>query len=232
MYLFTSEKTVPSHSSPKSFISTPLGEVHMELYINEKPLSYFAMTESKSFDLHHGGTLYSYVAPAFIAELVLCKPASSLGPHMRIDGICGAVWRVKPLVDQLSVKYSATLRTQKSLEGGENSGEGLDALTWYTNTHMLTIGTEDGTMLTHRGKKNDRMPNCFYTYDELAQHEIVQYINDALLVSIPFLPRNEICQVHFVIAWKKHHGQPEDDVSTWYAVDMVGKDILSAEELA
>jgi hypothetical protein len=146
---------------------------------------------------------------------------------MNIDKAFGAVWRVKSLIDNLDCEFHAVLHPKETfkIEGGVNSGEGLEAFTWDNKLFNLSLGTQDGATLVHRSKINDRMPNCFDAEDEMSQHNIVQYLNNGINVPIPKIMKEELCQVHFAIAWAKYN----DDYSTWFAVDLNSKSILLNE---
>lgn len=230
MNLFMTENPFKSIPIDSTYVETPLGTVNFDICINKKFLSSISI-EEHSFQLNEGGKLFSYVHADFIAELVICEPIIRIPPHMKIEKAYGAVWRVKSLSDQLNCEFHTVLNPviPHEIDAGADSGEHLEALTWDYKEYRLTLGTEDGVKLVERAKFNDMMPDRFNADDDLTQHSIVQGLKNGFNVPITKLKKNELCQVHFVIAWNKYEN--EDDVSTWYAVDMDGKSILLFEGL-
>jgi hypothetical protein len=230
MKLFKSRHPVKSIPIDSNTVETPLGKVTFDLRINKNLLSTIS-TDRHSYQLYKGGKILCYFHSDFIAELVICEPDIRIPPHLKLDKVYGAVWRVKSLINHLKCEYYSVLNPDNPLgiDGGTDSGEHLEALTWDYKEHRLTLGTQDGVKLVHRAEMNDLMPNRFKATDEISQHSIVQILENGFNVPVPELMKNELCQVHFVIAWNKC--EREDDVSTWFAVDLEGKSILSKEEL-
>ncbi|MDM5186471.1 hypothetical protein QUF99_03325 [Bacillus sp. DX4.1] len=230
MKLFESKNGYEPLQNCSSYVATPLGRITFDININQNLLSEIPV-ERNCFRLSKGGSLASYSHSDFLAELVLCKPIVRIPSYMNVEKAYGAVWRVQSFVDNLSCDFLTALNPVNTLEidSGPDSGEGLEAITWDYREYRLTLGTQDGTLLVHRSKINDMMPNRLNAEDEIAQHNIVQYIQNGLVVPLPPLLKNEMCQVHFVIAWNKY--EDSDDVSPWFAVDMDGKSILSKEGL-
>ncbi|MFN7249878.1 MAG: hypothetical protein ACK4M9_03715 [Anaerobacillus sp.] len=230
MKVFKAENPIKNVSNAASYVDTPLGKITFDMIINQVFLSTIT-TKDCFFELINGGKLLSYEHRDFIAELVICKPVIRLPEHMNIDGAFGAVWRVKSILDNLSCEFHTVLNPKQSIdiEGGVDSGEGLEGITWNNKECQLSLGTQDGVTLVHRSKINDMMPNYFDAEDEISQHNIVKYLKNGVIVPIPKMMKDELCQIHFVIAWTKY--KDEEDCSTWFVVDMDSKKILVNEGL-
>jgi hypothetical protein len=230
MKVFKSNNPIKNVSNTTSSVDTPLGKITFDMIINHIPLCTIT-TKDSFFELYNGGKLLSYEHPDFIAELVISKPVIRLPEHMNIDRAFGAVWRLKSFFDNLSCEFHTVLNPKLSIdiEGGVDSGEGLEGITWNNKEFQLSLGTQDGLTLVHRSKINDIMPNCFDAEDEVSQHNIVKNIKNGFNVPIPKMMKDELCQIHFVIAWTKY--KDEEDCSTWFAVDQDSKKILLNEGL-
>ncbi|PGM51962.1 hypothetical protein [Bacillus sp. AFS053548] len=95
----------------------------------------------------------------------------------------------------------------------------------------MTIGTQDGNTLLNRLHEKDMMANKFNRLDKEFPDNIIHYRKDYTGLSVPLtsLERNEVTQIHFVIAW--NYALDEYDSSTWFAADLSSKAILFGEEL-
>ncbi|GGI18065.1 hypothetical protein GCM10007380_41070 [Gottfriedia solisilvae] len=232
MKLFkSSHNYFPTHKS-SPIIDTPFGNILMELHVGDYN---FANTNTKPecLRLSKGGTLLSYCHNKFIAELVICEPAYNIPNHMAVDKVYAGVWRIKPLINNLKCIFETKLTPKytNGLVSGPNSGEGLDAITFEYEEIRMTLGTEDGLTLINRSKKKDLMANQFSSFNHEFPDGIIEYIDGytGLSVSLDELDKNEISQIHFVVAW--NNTIDENDVSTWFTVDMSGDEILFKEGL-
>ncbi|WP_142289538.1 hypothetical protein [Gottfriedia luciferensis] len=180
-----------------------------------------------------GSTLLSYCHNKFIAELVIGEPDYNIPNQMDVDKVYAGVWRIKPLINNLKCIFETKLipKNTKGLVSGPNSGEGLDAITFEYEENQMTLGTEDGLTLINRSKKNDLMANQFSSFNHESPDAIIEYIEGytGLSVQLDELDKNEISQIHFVVAWNKNID--ENDGSTWFTVDMSGDEILFKEGL-
>jgi hypothetical protein len=219
--MFKSNNKISLCDTCNNYITTPLGKVIFEAYIGNKSLFQNDFAK-KSYKLANGGCLISYANSNVILELALCEPTIRLPEHMDVEKVFGIVWRIKPLTENIRCRFITKIKIEK-FNGGPDSGEDLDAITWDVDQYRATLGTQDNIAIVRRSINNDLMPNGIYDY------EFINYLKNGLQVNIPNLIKNDITQVHFVVVWNKR--KDEDDVSTWFAADMSSKDILSAEEL-
>jgi hypothetical protein len=219
--LFNSINNYSLSNKCNNYITTPLGKVIFEAYVGNKTLLLNDF-DKKSYKLANGGCLISYANSNVILELALCEPTIRLPEHMDVEKVFGIVWRIKPLTENIRCKFITNIDIKK-VNGGPDSGEDLDAITWDVDQYRATLGTQDNIAIVRRSINNDFMPNGIHDY------EVVHYLNNELQVYIPNLIKNDISQVHFVLSWTKR--KDEDDVSTWFAADMKTEEILSAEAL-
>lgn len=105
------------------------------------------------------------------------------------------------------LEYSCRLETE--IEGGPESGERLDAISWEGKHDLVVVGTEDGEAIS------DRMPWLEFNGDPLA---FVQYQKDGLTVPFKQVPAGVRIGLHYVVA---ENSNPEPlECSAWYAVDI------------
>ncbi|WMT39675.1 hypothetical protein RE628_20045 [Paenibacillus sp. D2_2] len=77
-------------------------------------------------------------------------------------------------------------------------------------------------MLETRAVKNDYIPKRFIDlFNE--SFTLVSGFNEGIQVQMPDLEPNEVCQIHFIIAWNTEF---KDEVATWYAVDCLPEFIM------
>ncbi|QQZ09836.1 hypothetical protein [Heyndrickxia vini] len=230
MELFSSRLTIQSINFCEHVIPTPLGAITFDIIINQIFLSE-ADCSRQYYRLSNGGIAIQYRHSDFIAELVFCEPTIHLPFPFYLDKAVGAVWRVKSLTEKMNCEFITHLQPNHpyEIETGPDSGECLDAITLENKKYKLTLGTQDGVALAARAKKKDRIPDRFPSTDDIALYGLVNYITNGLTVPLPPLTQDEICQVHFVTAWKPNNN--DEDATTWFAVDLTGEDILLKEGL-
>jgi hypothetical protein len=89
-----------------------------------------------------------------------------------------------------------------------DTGESLDAQSWDSNCHRVTVGTEDCVVLCRR------LPDLGFT----EARSPMTYNEDRLGILIPDVTEGSSFSLHFVIAWRS---LPDPaDCSTWFAVDI------------
>ncbi|PGM51963.1 hypothetical protein [Bacillus sp. AFS053548] len=102
MKLFQSKNTHDHANNCYKEILTPLGQVMLELNIDDDRYSNLTKI-SDCFKLQNGGTLLSYKQHLFIAELVICNPDYKIPNQMKVEKVIAGIWRIKPLVKNLKV---------------------------------------------------------------------------------------------------------------------------------
>lgn len=204
------------HSYEKKIadIKTPLGIVKFDFKVKETSLS--CLKPNHLYKDSANNTIVCWYTSDFEAELLIFRPKISIPQGMQVKDCLAAVWRVKSLNEKEDCVFSAEWCEGYTWKGGgSDSGEHLDAQTWYNDEYQISIGTQDGEMLEIRKKHKDMLPVEFnYDVDPI---ELVKYTERGLVVPIKSIYPKEICQIHFAVAWS---GKKEYDSSTWYAVDL------------
>ncbi|MDQ0087628.1 hypothetical protein J2T12_001034 [Paenibacillus anaericanus] len=208
----------------EAFIDTPLGNISLKLFVEE-----ITYVPNKRFALPNGGTLYGYYYDQFDAELVICKLKLNIPSHMVVDNSQAAVFRVKPNNTVHSCNFVAEWEKGYTWETfGSNSGQHLESVEYKNRLIRLHLGTQDGEELMYRKINGDLIPNSLELHSDLERFSFIEYINHGFRIPFNQILKDEICQVHFIVAWTKNIA---DDVSTWFAVDQLTKYILEGEEL-
>lgn len=222
MKLFNSKERLKMAEIVENKILTPLGNITLTIttdtfHTNKVPVT-------NSFNLPNGGYILCWHTHFVDVELMITPFNPKLPEYMKVDGSYGAVCRVKPKVKEISCSFSADWEDGYIwTEGWPESGQDLDCKTWENSKVKVSIGTQDGEILIMRSKKNDFLP---VNYDEsIDPYTIVEYFDKGLRVPINNIRVNEICQIHFVIAWGKNI---EYDTSTWFAVNALTSEILAS----
>jgi hypothetical protein len=197
-------------------IDTPLGKIFTTLAVEETSIGAF---ENCSYFLESGARIIAFEHYDFIAELLICRPKMFLPEGLLINDCWAFLWRLKAIniitLPSFNVHWSDN---HTWINTDIESGEHLNAISFFNNETKVTIGTQDEEVLMARAKLNELMPNKFDS-----NIEPVEYLKDGLRVSIPSLDPKDICQIQFLIAWEENL---ETNVGAWYAVDNLPEHIL------
>ncbi|WP_431087678.1 hypothetical protein [Paenibacillus sp. 8b26] len=207
-------------------IHTPLGIIEFSLTVSDN----FYHPE-QSYKLKNGGSLYKYYYDSFDCELVVCRPKLNLALHLTVEECWGAVFRIKPYTNtQISTcSFSASWKEGYSwTDYGSNTGEDLEAVEYENQVYRLHLGTQDGDMLMARRNQGDMIPKSLCLNSDFEKYGFILNSDKGIKIPMTLIDSNEICQVHFLIAWNKNI---EEDVSTWLAVDQFSNEILKGEEI-
>ncbi|MDN4617830.1 hypothetical protein QCD85_06955 [Paenibacillus sp. PsM32] len=202
-------------------VVTPLGLIRLALDIGAGNLldtSYICQ------QLQQGSYMYTWKSEQLVIEIMMAHPIIPLPLHMRVDGSCGLLIRVMNVSnDDVSLKCTAYWAEQQWITGGSSTGQYLEASTWESDTHYVSIGTEDAEALQDRSGTHNLMPIQIKDQNELTFSDI-----NTIGMYLPSIASYKLCQFHFYIAWKKY--TDDEDVDTWYAVDQQAQLILEHEE--
>ena len=167
------------------------------------------------FSLSNGARLSRFDASMAEIEVVTGLINPDIPSHMRIGGCRAALWRVRAHGSLHLVRFSCWWPDAPTLaDGAPDTGEGLDAYTWWMGDSVLSVGTEDGEFLAHRASANNHVPSRLGPELSLST---VQYSQSRMDVPFSTLERGELLQVQFVAAWEES-SSPES-ASTWFAVE-------------
>lgn len=202
-------------------IRTPFGE--MASYAVMASLDTLSTLPDEQRVLSSGAEWRSWSTGSARAEL-LVAPYSPHLPEGRVVLGCQAIlWRLRALTHVTRPTFACQWGDLPAdADGGPDSGEGLDALTWQLNSARLSLGTEDGEYLRARATKGSLMPARLAT--EL-NASTVHYLADGLSVPLPSLQPSELVQLHFIVAWTSPGGP--DLADTWFAVDQPASTVLT-----
>lgn len=225
MKLFKSNTNPRKAHIRDNWFSTPLGNILLNVCTEEFDTSVIPITEA--YYLSNGGYVLCWYTDAIDAELMITPYNPPFPEDMKVDGCYAAVWRIRGKVKEISCRFISIWGKEYTwTEVGPESGEDLESQAWENSKLKISLGTQDGEVLIARSKKNELMST---TYDKsIDSYSIVEYFDKGLTVPVNNIRINELCQVHFVVAWAK---KVQYDTSTWYAVDALTSALLAAGEV-
>lgn len=138
-----------------------------------------------------------------------------LPPGMTVAA-CHAIVLSLPSTDNYTaVTFAASLSPTVSVDGGAETGQGLEAQSWRGENHLLLCGTEDTEYLEARLQNQVRLTNNSFAYGP----------NSFSLEFTRCQGRVPI-ELHFLVAWNE---LPEpQDCACWYAVDQPHATVVGA----
>ena len=210
----------------KPSIYTPLGTIKLSLAASGE-----CYLPTHCSQLKHGGLLYQYYYDSFDCELVLCNLNHNLSSPQEVDECWGAVFRIKPnAYHQISTcSFSASWKEGYSWEDhGADTGENLEAVEYENEQYRLHIGTQEKPLIMRKRNQGDMIPKFLALNSDFEKYSSVLHSDQGVEVPMIQMDSREICQVHFLIAWKR---KIEGDISTWLAVDQPTKEILKEEDI-
>ncbi len=163
MNLFDCRHHTPDTLGATASIPTPLGEICFDAEVDGVTL--FTLPPEGGYLLPGGGHLLRWSSESFVAELLLCRPVVEpwIPPQSAVGSITdrwAGMWRLRALapisLGAFSCEWGPEYRWR---EGGPNSGQWLDALTWDDGQVMVTMGTQDGEALANRARMGDGLPS-------------------------------------------------------------------------
>ena len=206
-------------------ISTPLGNIVFKVSYNSTEISEIPITEAHY--LSNRGHILCWYSERFDIELMVTPYTPDLPEGMKVEECYAVVWRVKCKMEEARYRFSSMWEDGYTWsEFGPESGEGLECQSWESSKIKVSIGTQDSETLMSRSKNNDLLPT---TFDESTNpYAIIEYLDKGLAVAINNVRFNEICQIHFIVAWSEN---TQYDTSNWYAVDALPAVLLAAGEV-
>lgn len=195
-----------------TLIISPLGE--LITYAQTEELDTRQKKPPEAGVLPSGAVWTRWLTSSATVEVFVGHYTPVLPPHMHVEGCKAVVWRLRASQATAQVVLSCELSALPlGADGGPDSGEGLEAYTWFCDGKVLSLGTEDGEFLARRASKGYLLPPRLVP--DLVQ--AVRYSDTGLHVAVPALEAGEQVEIHFVVAWATA-GDP-DACDTWFAVD-------------
>ncbi len=194
-------------------LETPFGR--FETYFEGGGRSTGDDLPDESLRISGGVSLHRFDRGAWVAELLIGPVKPSLPPGMAVSGCLAAIWRVRAVERTAGCRFVCDRPDPTpEADGSPETGEGLDALTWRTPGHTLSLGTEDGEFLSARAEKNDLVPARLSGELSIST---VEYSGSGLIVPFSGLEPSEVLQVQFIVAWE--HESAEGSYASWFAVE-------------
>ncbi|PWW45496.1 MULTISPECIES: hypothetical protein [Paenibacillus] len=220
------EVLIQDNDLVKPSIYTPLGTIEFSLAVTSE-----CYLPTHGSQLKHGGSLYQYYYDSFNCELVLCNLNHNLSSYQEVDECWGAVFRIRPNTHYRISKcsFSALWKAGYSWEDyGSDTGENLEAVEYANEQYRLHIGTQEEPLIMGKRNQGDMSPKSLDLDSDSEKYSFVLHSDQGIEVPVIQMDSHEICQVHFLIAWKR---KIEEDISTWLAVDQPTKEILKGEDI-
>lgn len=147
----------------------------------------------------------------------MVTPQIHLPPGMEVDSVLAAIVHER-IERELTDFYFVCRWSEIAIPGSPATGECLDAQEWESESHVVTIGTEDFQALLAR------LPNLGLAEDDLP----VRFTPCGLEIHIPRVPIGTVLSLHFVVVAR---GLPDPaECSTWFAVDIPHQKLLAAQK--
>lgn len=106
------------------------------------------------------------------------------------------------------------------VEGGIESGQYLDAITWEDCENILTLATRDSEHLAECAYSGKIVPKRFTEkVSDDGTLSWVNYLENGLSINVPDLEENEILMLNFSLSWLDK-SKAYNEISTWYATDI------------
>jgi hypothetical protein len=222
MHLFQTEN-LKELEKYELYLSTPIGELKFYVKIGNQLVNQHLPEHVYSF--LDNGRIAIWSTANDLLEFLQLTVLPNLPSNMYVEKCVIAMWRVKKISDfnQHSMNFECRWKSIPYAQNYPDTGQGLEAQCWKTSEHTLMIGTEDIELLKGRAYRNENFPKRFEELLDKSNSYGISYLTDGLSMTLPSLLRDEVAQVHFVVAWTKTKDQ---DTSTWFAVDIPSQEIL------
>lgn len=200
-------------------LRTPIGTLVTHVVCGD--VSTQGARPEQAFRVPSGALLNRFVRSAWVAELLVGPVKPRTPGSLEIAGCLAAIWRIRAIERcgpcRICCSWS---KLPDGAEGGPNSGEGLDAITWEVGSFALSLGTEDGEFLSGRAGRDGSVPARLALELRI---DTVEYVETGLVVPFSGLEPAEGLQVQFVVAW----GDRDTANLTWLAVEQDPSNLLN-----
>ncbi len=200
-------------------IDVPCGSFALTAAIND-----IQITQSiapKSYRNESGAQVTFWQNDVCRLELFRSGVSGQLYEGAKVDGCEAAIWRLQALSDGITPRFQcAWAALPDEADGGPDSGQNLDALTWDIGSLCVSLGTEDSECLQEWARQ-EKLPA---RWEQLIAPNTVKYKPEGLQVTLPALNTGEVCEVTFLAAWNTP--TDDEDASTWASVKTGSRYIL------
>jgi hypothetical protein len=140
---------------------------------------------------------------------------------MRVDKAVRIELTVRALADGVAPRILFMLDESLGLGGHPGTGEWLESIEFERGGTMLSLGARDPEWMLTYGLDRSLVPGRFglaASYDDADGYR-VRYTRHGMIVSFGALARGETLTCPLALAYVSGLSEPNDDVSTWFAVD-------------
>jgi hypothetical protein len=212
-------------------LMTPLGTIALRARIDGLDSEAAAPTRVWRRDLIRG---FAWKTPRLDLELLVFPYMPRIPVHMAVSAAWAVVWRFRGTERIDAPTFSCRWQAEPTwTDWDAASGELLDALEWWDTTTRLAIGTGDDDYIdAHSGRVPwlpKRWADSFGLWREAPTESLgFDFDPDEICLALPTLLPDELCQAHFLIAWRQDDLQPvrasradcgESAVDAWFAVE-------------
>lgn len=197
-------------------IKTPLGQLETGLIILDRPLppQWLEPAFGSAVMFEDGAVRTECLVEAFEPEL---PDGMSILACERVR------WTIRALGDTPPLSVAWTWRPGHGwTDGGANSGQYFDAMTYNNERYEATIATRDGDWLANSAKDGEYVPSRFEEdIDQFYMLQWVKYRKEGFRIDVPALIKGESVTVFLSVAWNaRRRDDAEDDISSWFAADL------------
>jgi hypothetical protein len=206
-------------------VSSPIGKFHSSCQIGSWNTKHY---KPKKYVQSPNLRIGRWETPVFDLELLVGNFNASVPEGYPEAEAWTMIWRLhsKAIIKDLSFVALFEPNTHIGmLERDPNSGEGLEAMSWNTDSIEQSLGTEDADFLFRRAQSHDWMPNRLASvWASILEGEssefAIEYLSNGLRIAIPPLFAGDKIQIHFNVAWAPiiKIGK-EDSITSWLVVD-------------
>jgi hypothetical protein len=210
----------------KATIESPLGVIELSLAVDAVRVGGLA---PDTFEIGAEARVLVWDLPELRAELLITPVTPDLPPGATVAGCVGALWRVQATSAVNTCIFDAR-RAAGGIRaaGGPASGQALAAFTWDDQRTEVSLGTPDAEGLgryEHAGLQQPAAWRSLVGVEDPTLVFIEEFLPDGLRVHLPGVGAREVGQTHFAVAWAD---LTQDDDASWFAVDLLPSQILSA----
>ena len=215
---------------------TPLGTIVLRARIDDLDTEAASPACVWRRDLIRG---FAWKTRSLDVELLVLPYVPRIPVHMAVSGAWAVVWRFRAKEPTEASRFSCRWQAEATWTDWDvSSGELLDAMEWWDTTTRLAIGTGDDDYFdAHAGRVPwlpDRWADSFGLWREAPAETLrVDCHPDEMTVALPTLLNDELCQAHFLIAWRRDEevndagrgnfraptSDGESPVDAWFAVE-------------
>jgi hypothetical protein len=223
-------------ASPPELI-TPLGTIAFYARIGKRYSAASASTREWRGERIRG---FEWKMRTVHVELLISPFDPGLPEHLRVDEAWAVVWRFRATKRIKAPIFSCRWKGRPAwTDWTPATGQLLEAAEWSNETIDLAIGTGDAEYYTGWSGRVPWLPMSWARpfWEDLGEDfHLVDYEANEIHLSLPAVSMDELCQAHFLVAWRRDDdAQPlgsdsrtAASVAPWFAVEQEPEIFLKA----